>query len=229
MATLDILYPDGTLSKIETHDDTYTLQELLEDIPNSDHYLPGLIFHQDTNITLSNTDIKFLIFLSTNSQGYPKERKTVLHPITITPNTETSAMWETSATSLRKEVTLICNTNGRKKKAIYINQSDVSTSQNALIPISISDYVIKTTHIGYSQYRTNVYMIKEILHQSSCVLLHHEEFISDNAHDSLLSYERYYQRVPQLRSVIRSSKRKAYKGKTSDIHYAEYQHLLKNK
>jgi hypothetical protein len=232
-----IIHQDGTISTKTFTNIPDTLGDITATLldESSEPCIPGIIYKSPDKTRIDPDTIEYIVLYKLLPSGYPEAprqgRPDTLHPITITPNTATPAIWETSATHNRPEVTLICNHHGRKKRAIYINQyhhDDEFAPHNALIAISMGDYVIKT-YRHKDTYSTTIYLIKEIHDSDNLALLRYFASASDDIHESPTTYERLYQLHPHLKSVVRSSKRKAKKGPTYDIHFAEYQHLLKQK
>lgn len=230
---IKILYQDSTLGSLSLSQETISIQELHSQLPEqSQHATLGFIF-EDNTTQVSTKNIRFIIVFNKNTQ-YPdtsqitvsERRDTTVYPIIVTPNSQTPAIWETSSTDLRKEVTLICNKSGEKKRAIFIrtNQHEF-TGDNALVPIDVDDYLIHTTLKKYL-YTTIIYKICSWNKTEYTARILLVETLSDDPQISLVSYERFYQTYPYLKSPIRSSKRKVKKGKTWDIHFADYKHLL---
>lgn len=231
MWSVQILYPDGTLSKKSFPKPPDTLDELMTSV--SQGGVPGIIYNRSFyDQPLQHQHIDYIVLHKTLLSGHPDVSKythDMLEPVIITPNSMTPALWETSAISTKPEVTLICNKYGRKKRAIYINQSsDEPASHTALIAIDEQDCVIKTQYRQH-KFSTTAYRITSIKHSDKLAVLKTIDVCSEDVEETALSYERFYQKHPYLKSVTRSSKRKARKGLTSDIHYAVYQHLLRKK
>ena len=224
---IKIYFPDGTL-KTDILTTNLSLKEYIIQLKKKyPEYIISLIF-QDYEKELDINNL-FACLLHVTTKGYINNtqnfQKELIYPIIITPSSQTPSLWETSASVTRKEVTLICDKNGKKKKAIFINTNEDSQN-NALIPIEQFDYLIKTLHKN-NYFTTTVYQITNLNIEESFAYINAIHIISDNPNESDLSYERFYQKFSYLKSVIRSSKKKALKGKTQDIHYCFYQHLLK--
>lgn len=119
----------------------------------------------------------------------------IIYPIVITPNMQTTAIWETSAIGLRQEITIICDQYGQKKKAMYIQDAQ-NTGNTALIPIEVTDLIIKTRRKDHIS-TTQIYKICEINKKEQYTIIELFLTISDQSEISLISYERTYQRYPQ--------------------------------
>ena len=144
---IKIYFPDGTLktdiltSNLDLHD--YVIQ-LKRKYPE---YILSLVFQDyEKEYTLDNL---FACLLHTSTRGFINNtqyfQKELIYPIVITPSSQTPSLWETCSSNTKKEITLICDKNGKKKKAIFINTNEDSQN-NALIPIEQFDYLIKTLH-----------------------------------------------------------------------------------
>jgi hypothetical protein len=238
---IKILYPDDTIGRKTFSQSTFTLKEFRNKVPETVDMQIGVIYkstYDQENIREDDIELIILIPVDKNihrkipvSQTPVLNEKIahVLYPIIMTPNTQTCAMWETSTTATQKDVMIICNNNGNKKKAIYINNpQNEYTGNNALIPITEGDYLLKTRK-NHELFTTSIYNIIAVNRNTQTAVTTLTDILSDDPEMSKIGYDRGYQLYPHLRPAIRSSKRKARKGQTFDIHYCEYQHLIKQR
>lgn len=83
-------------------------------------------------------------------------------------NTDVPCLWESGGESKDGDKgfsTIICNSNGNPKRAIFIQKNipDLYGGNHALIPIKTGDIVIKTLHEN-KKFNISVYKIEDVKH-----------------------------------------------------------------